>query len=279
MRILDSHVHLWRIDAPGHVWPDADWPLLHRDFGLDDLRADTTDVDLVGVVLVQSQPDDRDTDWMLARAAADPLIAGVVGWVDLAARGAADRIATLAAHAKLRGLRPMLQGIAETAWILDAALAPAIESMIAHGLRFDALIEPRHLPVIETFAERWPDLAIVIDHGAKPDAGNRTLDPWRDAIAAIAARSGVYCKLSGLRTEQAQGQAAAELEPFVAHLVTTFGDRLMWGSDWPVLRHAGDRYTDWIDAVRTMAGLPDEREAHLFEGAARRFYALSRVDD
>jgi len=278
MRILDSHVHLWRIDAPGHVWPDADWPLLHRDFGLDDLRTETTAVDLVGVVLVQSQPDDRDTDWMLAQAAADPLIAGVVGWVDLAAPAATDRIATLAGHAKLRGLRPMLQGIADTAWILEAALDPAIEAMIAHGLRFDALIEPRHLPVIETFAGRWPDLAIVVDHGAKPDARNRIVEPWRDAIAALAARPGVHCKLSGLRTEQAQGQAAAELEPYVTHLVTTFGDRLMWGSDWPVLRHAGDRYTDWIDSVRSMANLSPAGEADLFEGAAHRFYALPRVD-
>ena len=88
----------------------------------------------------------------------------------------------------------------------------------------------------------------------------------------------MHCKLSGLRTEQAQGQAAAELEPYVTHLVTTFGDRLMWGSDWPVLRQAGDRYTDWIDSVRSMAGLSPAEEADLFEGAARRFYALPRVD-
>ncbi len=116
--------------------------------------------------------------------------------------------------------------------------------------------------------------AIVVDHAAKPDARNRTLDPWRDGIAALAARPGVHCKLSGLRTEQAPGQAAADLEPFVTHLVTTFGDRLMWGSDWPVLHHAGDHYADWIDCVRSLTGLSPAGEADLFEGAARRFYAL-----
>ncbi|MGP7796870.1 amidohydrolase family protein [Sphingomonas sp. CLY1604] len=272
MRVFDSHVHVWRIDAPGHQWPDADWPLIHCDFALDDLRAEARDVDLAGVILVQSQPDDRDTDWLLADAANDALVAGVVGWVDFTSPQAPDRIATLARNPRLRGLRPMLQGIADTDWILDRALDPVIAAMIEHGLRFDALIQPRHLPVLHAFATRWPDLPIVIDHGAKPAAADGTLDPWRNDMAAVAALPQVHCKLSGLRTEQAQGQAADELAPYVAHLVSCFGDRLMWGSDWPVLRHAGDRYTDWIATAQALTGLTGDAAASLFEGAARRFY-------
>src|SRR5687768_15702555 len=72
MRILDSHVHSWRIGGPGHAWPDAAWPLIHHDFLPGDLRAEAAGLDLVGGVLVQSQPDDRDTDWMLTLD--DPLI-------------------------------------------------------------------------------------------------------------------------------------------------------------------------------------------------------------
>lgn len=272
MRVFDSHVHVWTIDAPGHEWPDADWPLIHRDFALDDLRAEARDVDLAGVILVQSQPDDRDTDWLLADAANDPLVAGVVGWVDFASPGAPDRIATLARNPRLRGLRPMLQGIGQTDWILDPALDPVIAAMIEHGLRFDALIQPRHLPVLRSFATRWPDLPIVIDHGAKPAAADKVLDPWRNDMAALATLPQVHCKLSGLRTEQAQGQAAEELAPYVSHLVACFGDRLMWGSDWPVLRHAGDRYADWIAAVQRLTDLTEDATASLFEGAARRFY-------
>ncbi len=273
MRIFDSHQHFWRLDTPGHAWPDADWPAIHRDFLPDDLRLAACGVDLVGTVLVQSQPDDRDTDWMLALAAHDPLIEGVVGWVDFADPSAPARIAALAAHPKLKGLRPMLQGMADTEWILSPAVDPAIEAMIAAGLRLDALVEPRHLPVLSRLQARWPDLAIVIDHAAKPPAASGGLDPWREEIAACA-RLGMSCKLSGLRTEQAPGQPAQELAPYVTHLVDCFGDRLMWGSDWPVLIHAGDSYGDWIETCRHLAGLDSAREAWLFEGAARRFYGL-----
>ena len=97
--------------------------------------------------------------------------------------------------------------------------------------------------------------------------------PGAEAIAACA-RLGMSCKLSGLRTEQAPGQPAEELRPYVTHLVDCFSDRLMWGSDWPVLIYAGDSYHDWIETCRLLARLDPAREGWLFEGAARRFYGL-----
>ncbi len=270
--VLDSHQHVWTIGGPGQSWPGPDSPRLHRDFGLADLRDAARGVDLAGTVLVQSQPDDRDTDWMLELADADPLVRAVVGWVDLASPEAPARIAALARHSKLRGLRPMLQAIEDRAWILRPELEPAIEAMIAHGLRFDALVQPRHLPVLARFAERWPDLPLVIDHGAKPRAAKGKLDPWRDDIAALAALPHVHCKLSGLRTEQAPGQSADALAAYVAHLVACFGERLMWGSDWPVLLEAGDGYAQWLAAAERLAATADPQT--LFHDAARRFYGL-----
>jgi L-fuconolactonase len=147
--------------------------------------------------------------------------------------------------------------------------------MLAHGLRFDALIQPRHLNTLHRFAQRWPELPIVIDHAAKPYAGRGELDPWRDEIAALAALPNLWCKLSGLRTEQAAGQSYEALRPYVAHLVARFGERLMWGSDWPVLRHAGDSYADWVDATLDVVSAETPATlAQLFEGSARSFYAI-----
>lgn len=277
-RIVDSHQHFWRIGGPGQVWPDADWPLLHRDFLPGDLRAAAAGLDVQGTVLVQSQPDDRDTDWMIDLAADDPMVLGVVGWVALDDPGAAARIAALAGRPKFVGLRPMLQGIEDSQWILRDELAPAIEAMLAHGVRFDALIQPRHLPVMARFAERWPDLPIVIDHGAKPFAAEGILDPWRDELAALAGYPQIWCKLSGLRTEQARGQAADALAPYVAHILACFGGRTMWGSDWPVLLHSGDSYSDWVDDVLRLAGELDEAgRERLFAGAVRAFYGLEGI--
>lgn len=273
--MIDAHLHFWRIGAQGCAWPTPDLAVLHRDFGPEDLAALGAPLGLTGAVLVQSQANDLDTDWLLQLARAEPLILAVVGWTDLAAADAPARIADLAHRPKLRGLRPMLQDLADDAWILDPALEPAVAAMIAHDLTFDALVRPRHLPGLLTFAQRWPDLPIVIDHGGKPDIAARGLDPWRDDIAALAALPRVFCKLSGLLTEAGPDPSPDLLAPYVAHLVAVFGpSRLMWGSDWPVVNLAGD-YADWRELARRLSGLsqPDDLAA-LFGETARRFYRL-----
>lgn len=289
MRIIDSHVHFWCIGGPGQTWPDPQWPLIYRDFGPEDLLAAQSAATsallktgsgniippparICGVVLVQSQPDDRDTDWLLELAAHSPLVAAVVGWVDLASASAPARIASLARHPKLRGLRPMLQSIDDTHWLLRPELEPALREMVRQGLRFDALIQPRHLPMLLDFARRWPELPIVIDHGAKPRIPHGDIEVWRAQMSALSRLPGIHCKLSGLRTEQAPNAPRAELEPYMRHLVAAFQDRLMWGSDWPVLLHSGDQYVDWLETAMQLAQTVEPHS--LFYGAANRFYGL-----
>lgn len=290
--IIDSHVHFWRIGGPGQTWPGPDLRTLYRDFGPPELRealsiataADSSTsaapgsswpVQVQSVVLVQSQPDDRDTDWLLELAADLPLVAAVVGWVDLASPAAPARIAELARAPKLRGLRPMLQAIEDTHWLLGSELEPALHAMAQQGLRFDALIQPRHLPMLLEFARRWPKLPIVIDHGAKPRIPLGEIEPWQAQLAELSLFPNVYCKLSGLRTEQAAGASSAELEPYMRCLMACFQDRLMWGSDWPVLLESADRYCDWLQTAMRAAVAQGVGLESLFREAASRFYGLS----
>ena len=272
VRIIDAHQHFWSLGEPGHEWPTPAERAIHRDFGADDLRAAASGFELIGTVLVQSQPTDHDTDWMLALAADEPLVKAVVGWVDLASADAPERIAALADMPKVRGLRPMLQAIADTEWLLRPDLGPALRAMVTHGLRLDALAQPRHLPMLREFVARWPGIPVVIDHAAKPRAALGELDPWRADITALA-DVGVWAKLSGLRTEQAAGQPAAELATYVEHLVACFGDRLMWGSDWPVLALAGDTWGQWVDDALHLATNADHDR--LFATCAAEFYDFS----
>lgn len=269
--LIDSHCHVWRIGQNDHEWPTSDLAAIYRDFNLSNLSQDDGLKELSGVVLVQSQPSERDTEWLLSLAEANPLALGVVGWTNIAAADAPARIAGLAANPWLKGLRPMLQDLSDD-WILDPSLEPAIAAMIAADLTFDALIKPRHLPSILAFVHRWPELRVVIDHGAKPEIAARGLDPWREHMAALAALPGVYCKLSGLLTEAGDAPTAEAVAPYAAHLIAMFGpDRLMWGSDWPVLNLAGD-YPSW--RAMCQAWVPTEQHASLFGETARRFYRL-----
>lgn len=271
---VDAHVHFWRIGRNDCAWPPPELTAIHRDFLPEDWRREADAAGIDAAIAVQSQPSERDTAWLLELARDDARIAGVVGWVDLAAPDAADRIVVLAGNPKLRGLRPMLQDLPEDDWILQSSLTPAIEAMIAHGLCFDALVKPRHLPHLLRFAERHPALRIVIDHASKPDIARGAVDPWRAQLAELAGLPNVSCKLSGLVTEAGDAWHPGELRPYVEHLLATFGPRrLLWGSDWPVVNLAAD-YARWFDLADALTGLAGDDHAALFGGNAVRVYGI-----
>jgi L-fuconolactonase len=271
--VIDSHVHLWSPALAFHQWPGADLPAIHRAYGL----ADLSDLDpaIDGVILVQAQPDPRETDWLLDLATRDPRIVGVVGWLPLDADDAAAQVARYAARPGLVGLRPMLQAIADPRWILGDAVQPALAAMTLHGLSFDALIQPRHLSVLHELAERHPALRIVVDHGAKPAIGGSGDADWRAGIAALGRLPNLWCKLSGLWTEQAPGADRDAVRMYVEHLLHSFPGRVMWGGDWPVLLLSGARHGDWLAFARTIvAATTPAQTPSVFEGAARDAYRL-----
>ena len=267
---VDAHHHVWTIARGDYRWMSPDLSIA-RDYGLDDLRpllGDTT-----ATVLVQAADTEAETQFMLqaARSSAG-LVRGVVGWTDLASPRAPGRIAELAREPLLKGLRPMLQDIEDTAWILLPGVQPALAAMARHSLRFDALLKPRHLPIIGELAQRHPDLRVVIDHAAKPDIASGSFQPWGSHMARLARDTSWCCKVSGLVTEACADWQVDDLRPYVDHLLATFGpDRLMWGSDWPVVTLASN-YRRWHEAATTL--LPACTHDAVFGGTAVSFYGL-----
>ena len=160
-------------------------------------------------------------------------------------------------------------------WYDDPALDPSFAAMVEHGLRLDALVRVPHLAALDRLAARFPQLAIVIDHAAKPriDADEGFAE-WHAAIAPLAARQHVFCKLSGLLTEC--GRAAPEaVEPYAGAILELFGpERTMWGSDWPVLELATG-YREWLSLAQ--AYVPAADREYVFERTAARFYGLEEA--
>jgi L-fuconolactonase len=200
----------------------------------------------------------------------------VVGWANFESGDAPQTIAQLARDPLLVGVRPMIHDIADDGWMLRDALTPAFEALKAHDLVFDALVRPHHLKPLDALIARHPELAVVVDHAAKPSIRERRLDPWREDMTRIAAHRSTVCKLSGLATEAGGNWTAADLRPYVDHLLDVFGpSRLLWGSDWPVLNLAGG-YDRWVEATGTLlAGLKAKERAAILGGNAARVY-LSR---
>jgi L-fuconolactonase len=227
------------------------------------------------VVLVQAAPTVAETRFLLEHAAHEPWVEAVVGWVDTAAGDAPEVMAELARDRHLAGIRPMIHDIADPDWMLHFNLAPALRTLVELDLAFDALVKPPHLANLLELLTRHDDLRAVIDHGAKPYIAAGEREPWASEMTALARHTRAFCKLSGLITEARSDWAAADLEPYVDVLLESFGpERLIWGSDWPVMTLAGD-YRGWHEtARRCLSGLDPAALAAVFGGIAERVYRL-----
>ncbi len=275
--LIDSHQHFWRISRGDYFWMSPDVTPLYRDYGPEDLQPLLIRHEIDRTILVQAAPTVAETEFMLEIARTAPFVAGVVGWVEFSDADAPQTIARLAANPLIVGFRPMVQDISDDDWLLRSDLAGAFEALVEHRLVFDALVLPRHLSRLFVLADRYPELSIVVDHGAKPFIRDGILDPWRADMAAVAARPNVTCKLSGLVTEARPDWTVEDLRPYIDHLLSVFGpERLLWGSDWPVVNLAGG-YDRWREAtLELLVSLSEAERTAVLGGNASRIYLAAR---
>jgi L-fuconolactonase len=273
--IVDAHQHFWSLARGDYAWLGPELEPLFRDYLPTDLQPLLRRAGVARTVLVQAAPTEEETQFMLEIAFANPFVAGVVGWVDMERPDFAERLASTKRFSKgyLKGIRPMVQDIADDGWIASPHLDGAFGALAASGLAFDALVKPRHLPYLTERMRRTPALRVVIDHGAKPAIADGDFTAWHQALGVLARETSAMCKLSGLLTEAGPGWTASIIRPYADAILALFGpDRVLWGSDWPVLNLVAD-YESWLHlTMDSLAGLPADAQAAVLGGNARRFY-------
>jgi L-fuconolactonase len=270
---IDAHQHYWQLSRQDYGWLTPELAPIYRDFQPADLAPDLAACGIAQTILVQAAPTLAETHFLLGLAQQHASIAGVVGWIDFDAPNSLQQLDSLASHPRLVGLRPMMQDLPQDDWMLQPHVQPVLHAMQKQGLVFDALVKPRHLPHLLQLAQQHPGLSFVIDHGAKPAIANAELAAWQQDLRALAALPHVCVKLSGLLTEAKPGADAAALQPYAATLLEAFGaQRVIWGSDWPVLGLAAS-YADWWQITQTLlqSCSPAQREA-ILGGNAQRIY-------
>jgi L-fuconolactonase len=274
--IVDSHQHFWRLDRGDYCWLRPSMRPLYKDFLPVQLGPILASEGVDATVLVQAAPTEAETEYLLSLARRSTFVRAVVGWTDLVAATAPAAIERLAAQPLLRGLRPMVQDEDDSSWLLQDKLKYAVRAMCDCSLTFDALVRPAQLGAVRVFADRFPDLPIVIDHAGKPDILCNAFDAWRTEISALSERPQVMCKLSGLLNEAGARTLDEDLRPWIDHLLVSFGpERMMWGSDWPVL-NVFSSYGRWFrQATRLISSLSARERARVFGGTAAQFYRIA----
>jgi len=294
MKRIDTHQHFWQLSRGDYSWlanaeePDRLAPI-RRDFMPEDLFDQLSQHGVEKTILIQATDTVAETNFLLNLASQHDWIAGVVGWVDMQNPNSCTQLEVWARHPKFKGIRPMLQDIAEIDWIARAPHDDVVRTLVRLGLCFEALVLPQHLAPLLRFVERWPELSVVIDHAAKPQMAKgwaaEWAHAWRAGMQELSQMPNIYCKLSGLLTETGVGahsqgdfqESTHRIEPAWEDLLTWFGtDRILWGSDWPVLELAAD-YTKWIAMTEGfLKGLSQVEQTKIWYDNASTFYQLTR---
>jgi L-fuconolactonase len=273
--VIDAHVHVW----DDRLLDEYDWmtdrmTAIRRPFGLEDLRPALAANGMDGVVLVQTCSSLDETRDLLALAETSSLVAGVVGWVDLAEPRIADVLDELRAGRggdALVGIRHQVHDEPDPEWLLRPDVQRGLRMVEHAGLAYDLLVRPRELPAALDVARRFGGLRLVIDHIGKPPIAAGELEPWASRIAPFAELDHVMCKISGLVTEADwESWTASDLEPYLSRVVDWFGpSRIVFGSDWPVCLLAASYDEVFATAKSALGDLaPLERNA-------RALYRLS----
>lgn len=277
--IVDSHVHFWDPAALPYPWL-AGIPSLDRAYLPADYRAATGATPIGKIVFVEAncRPSEtqREVELIARLAEVEPRIAGIVAFVDLVdMKGLRATLDALVRSPRVKGIRHNIQG-EPAGFCVQRAFVDGVREVGRRGLTFDVCVTQDQLREVVPLVRQCPHTLFVLDHCGKPAIREGRAARWRDHVAALAAHDNVVCKLSGLLTEAApEGWTNDDLLPYADWVTRCFGsERLLYGSDWPVLTLAGS-YCDWYGFTQAFTATWSAPERDRFYGGnATRVYRL-----
>ena len=273
---IDAHQHYWDPSRITYFWMPQDHPVLSRTYLPEDLEPILDRNGFDGSVFVQASHDPREAEWILDLASRHASILGVVAWADLTSSDLPQELDKLQRHPKFKGIRHILHDEPDVNWGLREDVLNGLRELQRREIPYDLLLKVPHLHIVEPLAEKLPNLALVIDHIAKPYIADGVFDGWAEQMERIAQIPHVHVKLSGMITEAKRDSwKSDDLRPYVQHVLKLFGpDRLMFGSDWPVCLLAGSWKQVLAAFTQALGPLDEATRAKLLGDTAVRFYRL-----
>jgi L-fuconolactonase len=273
---IDSHQHFWDYDPIEYPWitPGS---AIHGSFKPADLEPLLRCADIGGCIAVQARQDLKENVYLCALAEANPLIRAVVGWIDLRSDNVEQQATAFKQLPKSAGVRHVVQDEADSEFMTREPFRRGIAALKKHGLVYDILIYAHQLPDAIRLVRDFPEQAFVLDHIAKPRIATGEIQEWASHMREIAQFPNLSVKLSGMVTEADHLHWSSQvMEPYWNVVAEAFGtDRILYGSDWPVIRLASD-YARWVETVsRWLEVYPTSDQEKIWGENAQRVY-LSR---
>ena len=240
--MIDAHQHFWNYDPERDTWITPEMSRIRADFYPNFSEPIFKEQGIEGCIAVQADSSEEETLFLLALAEQNDFIKGVVGWVDLQANNIEDRLAYFAQFEQIKGFRHVIQGEKDPLFFQRPAFISGVKALAAFDFSYDILIYPHQVEESIRFAAKLSDQVLILDHMAKAPLKGKDIQQWKKEIQGYKALTHVYAKISGIITEADWATwTQNEVKEVVDVALDVFGpDRLMFGSDYPVLLVAGE---------------------------------------
>jgi L-fuconolactonase len=273
--MIDAHVHFWKYNKIKDAWITDEMKLLQNDFLTQHLQPVLIENKIDGVIAVQADQSENETRFLLALANENAIIKGIVGWIDLQNENLENKLLHYSKYNIIKGFRHIVQGEPD-GFLENKKFLNGIKALQVFGFTYDILIYEKQLKEAVEFVNKFPTQKFIIDHCAKPSIKNNRIKEWKILMNEIAKNENIYCKLSGLITEAAWNiWNEKDFYPYLDVAFEAFGtDRLLFGSDWPVMLVSGI-YDQWKKLLENyMMNFSIAEKQKVFEENAIKFYNL-----
>ena len=278
--LLDTHQHLVYREKASYGWTKDIPPLAEGNFTLDDYKTLTEGLGIGGTLFMETGVDDPDyqQETRFVKSLADNSDNGMIGLISSIRPESDEAFETWLEETiemGVAGYRRILHVMPDDTSQSDI-FRKNVRKIGVSGKTFDICFLPGQLPIACELAKACENTKLILNHCGVPDIAGNGLDPWRQDIKALAQIPNVICKLSGLMAYCAPGASSLEtIEPYVDHVLNCFGpNRMVWGSDWPVVNLAKG-LPEWIAVTRKILGkLSVDEASSIAYGTAQIVYKV-----
>jgi len=266
----------------GVDWPTPKFKGLYRDILPTEYKEVAKKNGIVATGIVEASPKVSDDDWILSITKGDDFFKFFVGQLEIGSPGFSADLNRLAKDSRFVGIRGFLWSPKMT---LDAKQLASCKELAAKGMTLDIIsrgdLNPKDK--VDQLAEAVPKLHIIIDHlgGAK---GENPDPKWVEAINKLAKHPNIYMKFSSFfdmfnpgSGEEEPWKSPENVSAYKPHfdvLMKAFGeDRLIWGSNWPVVEQGGGVTKEIAIAEEYLKSYGNDVRDKVMYKNAQKFYA------
>ncbi len=267
--IIDPHVHVWKND-PQYPWAKETANPPKNDATVETLLKLMEANGVAHTVIVQYIGYRWDNSYARDAIRRFPGRFQGVCRVNPESPAAPDDLERLVREEGWRGVRISPAANASGDWIHSPLMPPLWRRAQQLGVPLCILTSTPRLPQIGKLADQHPDLDVVIDHMAdcppgRPEELQKLLD--------LARRPRVYVKISHTWSISRQEYPYTDTHEQVKKLYDAFGpQRLMWGTDWPLVENRCG-YAKALAVVRDeMKFLNAEDKRWILSGTIQRLW-------